>query len=565
MPNEFENLLSEAESQLLDQALEALDSKAPDDSSLDKEKNAKLILAEFQAALNAPDMGLDDDFFDHGGHSLIATRVIGRLLSQHSIEICFNDIFSNATAATLAAHAKQKTPQPKVENVAAETTVSAALDETQTAPLSFAQKSLWKLYSAFNFNQIFNIPFALRFLDPIDESAFEAAFRDLMVRHPVLRSLFREESGDTVQEIVSTEDLEAYKWFWFSYESTAADRQAEAKHLFDLSKELPLRLRFMVDEETGEQILSLLFHHVALDEWSVNLLMDELALAYRERASGGVPKWPDTPRPFHQFAIKQNQAGLDPSHLTYWTDLLSDAPKELSLFPESTPAKESSAAGGWVEYRLENNVADGLYSVAKANDASLFNVVYAAITAALHKLGNLDDLTVGTSVAARNDTEFFDTIGYFTTVVTHRIGFSENLTPAKLIQDVKRNVNESMPHSDVPIDLVQEALAKDEATKRENMFEVFIQLHAKNKFNGEFELQDGQKVRFRQIDPDKTESMLGLQFEVLEENIDGETLIRVMMSYRSDKYGPDRVKQIEQAVTDMFARFSDTGAMTATL
>ncbi|WP_438893643.1 phosphopantetheine-binding protein, partial [Bacillus cereus group sp. BC326] len=60
------------------------------------------ILAEFRTALANQTMTADDDFFDFGGHSLIATRVIGRLLSDHGIEIHINDMFSFPSAKQLA-------------------------------------------------------------------------------------------------------------------------------------------------------------------------------------------------------------------------------------------------------------------------------------------------------------------------------------------------------------------------------------------------------------------------------------------------------------------------------
>ncbi|OQV66657.1 hypothetical protein AK51_03315 [Serratia nematodiphila DZ0503SBS1] len=56
-------------------------------------------MQEFREALVAPEMTQDEDFFDRGGHSLVATRVIGRLLSLHQIEININDLFSHPTRA----------------------------------------------------------------------------------------------------------------------------------------------------------------------------------------------------------------------------------------------------------------------------------------------------------------------------------------------------------------------------------------------------------------------------------------------------------------------------------
>lgn len=517
---------------------------------------AALILAEFRAALNAPELGLDDDFFDHGGHSLIATRIIGRLLSQHGIELHFNDLFSYPSAAALALKAR------RTGEASPEASRAAPIEEAPSAPLSLAQASLWKAYAAFGFNEIFNLPFALDFLEPVDEALYGRAFTDVLDRHPGLRSLFRREDGGIVQQVVPTAELSHYKWFWTSAESVGVDRRDEAQHHFHLAKELPFRLRFLIDPATGRQVLSFLFHHVVLDEWSVNLMMDEIAYCYRVRAAGGMPVWSDAPAPFHEFARLQDAAGVDQEHLAYWTNMLHGAPEPQPILRRQDRAEpvgeEASAAGGWVEFKLDREATEGLYALAKQSSASLFNVVYAGIAASLRQLGSLPELVVGTSASGRSDAAFFDTVGYFTTVVAHRIRFDEAMSLGGLVGQVRNLVNESLPSSEIPIDLVEEALGMTPG--RDHLFEVFIQIHAKNKLNGELGLPDGRSITFRQVDPERHESMLGLHFEVMEEtDLAGERSIRVLMSYRSEHYGLQEVERITTTTSAVFTLMGRAG------
>ncbi|SHM95065.1 condensation domain-containing protein [Roseibium suaedae] len=528
------------------------------EASADKERDAiqAAILQEFRDALATPDLAASDDFFDFGGHSLVATRIIGRLLHNHCIEVRFNDLFSNPTAAGLARHARFTEGSNKVignGNVE----VHLAQADDANAPLGFAQMSLWKIYSAFGYGEIFNLPFALDFLDPVDEAIFGEAFLDLMKRHSGLRTLYFEtETGDVHQEIVPARKLDAYKWFWRSEESAGVDRNVEAAYRFDLSKELPVRLRFLRDPATGRQTLSFLFHHLALDEWSVNLLMDELATAYSARAGSKAPTWSSQPAPFIDFARKQVREGVADNHLAYWTDMLQDAPRELTLFedgPQET-SQDGSVAGGWVEMQLDHTVSEGLYALAKENGASLFNVVYAVIATSLQKLGELSDLVIGTSASGRTDSDYFDTIGYFTTVVAHRVRFARDASVRELIGSVKDMINGSMPYTDIPIDLVEAALGMTPG--KDHLFDVFIQIHARNKLNGSLTGPDGRTIDFRQVDPDKHESHLGLQFEVMEEVIGADRMIRVLMSYQTRRYSMAQVEEIRSCVTGMFEHFS---------
>ncbi|MBY7972493.1 peptide synthetase [Vibrio fluvialis] len=524
----------------------------------ERERIAALIAEAFGAALNRANFSIHDDFFDFGGHSLIATRVIGQLKTEHQVEVHINDLFSQPTAWGLAEHAISHSHSLPVQ----------AQNEVQPmrhhAPLSFAQASLWKAYAAFGYNELFNIPFALRFLDPVDETLFGLAFEDVMRRHSVLRTRFVTE-GDTVeQHVVPEADLSQYRWFWRSEDTSNVERQTalnqEASHVFDLSRELPVRLCFVRDPNSGLQYLSFLFHHVVLDEWSVNVLMDDLREAYQARASGSTPQWRAQPLPFSEYAARQHERGFDESHLAYWLKQFEGVPLDAPLLPElqNQPDAEPSDAGGWVEFKLDTNVALGLNQLARQQGASLFNVVYAAISLALKKLGAPSQLIVGTPASGRLDAEFFDTVGYFTTLAMHVVHFDRAESVAELIAQVKNTINESLDYSDVPIDWVEDALLGTR-TDKHHLFEVMIQLHAKNKLHGEL-MSAQQAVRFEQVDPEKSGSALGLQFEVMEERVGGEDRVRVLMSYRSDQYGDTQVKTLTETTQRMLARFAEPNA-----
>ena len=135
---------------------------------------------------------------------------------------------------------------------------------------------------------------------------------------------------------------------------------------------------------------------------------------------------------------------MQQQHLDYWLDALRGAPVGQPIFRQEAsthPAVPAPADvnGGWLEFEVDPAVAEGLYQLARRNNASLFNVVYAGITSALRLLGGPADLLVGTSTSGRNDAEFFDTVGYFTTVVVHRVRFDEGLTVAGLVSREKHH------------------------------------------------------------------------------------------------------------------------------
>lgn len=517
---------------------------------------ASIILDEFRAALVEPDMQLTDDFFDFGGHSLLATRIIGKLLSGHGIEVQFNDFFSAPSAAALAAHA-----HIMKQNDATAVAMDRQQD-VQRAPFALAQASLGRAYAAFEFGTIFNLPFALDFLDQVDEALFEQAFRDLLKRHASLRSTFHFEGSEAYQQIVPFEQLSEYKWFWPSQESRGATLKSEATYQFDLTRELPLRVRFIYDPQRQRQTLSLLIHHMAIDEWSLNVMMEELAQAYLARAADKAPTWSAPAPSFHEFALRQQATGINQQHLDYWTNMLRGATQGLALpspdYQASVPASEVSTNAQWFEIKPDQALTDNLYAFARRNNASLFGVVYTAIALSLHKLGNLKDLVIGTSASGRTDPGFYETVGYFTTMVAHRVQFDPQQAVGALIENTTRLINDSMAYADIPMEQIQQALGMTPADGL--LFDVYIQIHANNALNGTLSTPDAGTIRYRQIDPDKNQSMFGTQFEIMENTIDGKRSLRLVITYRSDRYSAAQMARLSTTIDQVFALFTTPDA-----
>lgn len=515
-----------------------------------------ILLEAFREALGEPQLTAEDDFFDHGGHSMLATMIIGRLRSQHGLELSLGDFFSASSAATLAARARRNASQGSAEVVA---------ETVEEAPLALAQASLGRAYQAFDFGTVFNLPFALRFLDPVDEQCFGQAFGDLLVRHASLRSTYHFELGEGRQRVVPVCQLSGFKWFWNSEESTQASLASEAAWRFDLTRELPVRVRFLREPGSDQQILSMLIHHMAIDEWSLNVMMKELAQAYRARAAGKAPQWAAPVPSFHSFAALQQAAGIDPQHLAYWVQHLQTARRGLIL-PESgepfaQPVAERAAA--WFDITPGEGVADALHSLARQQHASVFGVLYAAIALSLRQLGGLDELLIGTSASGRSDPAYFETVGYFTTMVAHRVQFNAGQTMGELIAQVTRTISDSMACATVPLEQIQQALGMTAADGL--LFDVYVQIHANNALNGALETADGSPVRYRQIDPEKNESMFGLQFEIMENQLEGQRQLRLVVTYRRDRYTPGQMTRLRERLDGLISRLAQPGAAALSL
>lgn len=497
-----------------------------------------IILAEFRNTLAEPDMTADDDFFDFGGHSLLATRVIGNLQKNHGIKLNFNDFFKSPTAGALAKIARQQ--QPAVS--------AAEVQPDQSAPLTLAQDFLWQAYSAFDFSPIYNLPFAIEFQQPVNEEILHQAFNDLIIRHIGLRTLFKTDKQQTRQYTVPVSELNQYKWFWPVSDSHGVTLSSEAAYKFDLTRELPLRIRLLT-ADNGNTVLSFLVHHMVIDEWSLNTIMADLSHAYAARLQGQAPVWANTVPAIHEFARRQQQNGINRQHLDYWRSRLQGAKKGLTLNTDAITLPENTAPQvKWLEIRFDSAFHQHISAFAKLHHASIFSVFYTAIATILQKEGNLDEIVIGTSASGRTDPNYFDTVGYFTTMVAHRTRFTPQQSFTALLADTSEQINESMDYADIPINYIQQALGIPD--NEGLMFDVYIHIHSNNALNGQLNTARGA-IPYRQILPERNESMFGLHFEIMENQINNQYSLSMIITYQAHRYPTVLVERIATEVQQL--------------
>ncbi|MCY1059909.1 non-ribosomal peptide synthetase [Nannocystis sp. SCPEA4] len=429
----------------------------------------------FAEVLGLSQVGVDDDFFALGGHSLAATRLSSRVRTTLGVELPVRAVFAARTVAGLLA-----------ELVHAEPVRPALAPEQRPAevPLSFAQQRLWFLHRLENAGASYNVPLALRLAGPLDRAALHAALNDLIARHEGLRTVFDDGTGTPHQRVVADARLEL-PIIDAREDAIEPLLVAEGRRSFDLARDLPIRAGLYA-LGPDLHVLLLVVHHIACDGWSIAPLWRDLGRAYAARRGGQAPDWTPLPVQVADHALWQRRVlgdEADPSsaaarQLVHWTAALRPLPAPLVL-PGARPRPPApSVRGDRVRFAVPRALHDGLAALAHDCRASLFMVLHAAFAALLTRSGAGHDLAIGSPIAGRTDEALDELVGFFVNTLVLRVSTAGDPRFTELVARVREVDLAAYAHQDLPFERLVEALRPARSAASHPLFNVMLVLQS---------------------------------------------------------------------------------------
>ncbi|MEU9862161.1 amino acid adenylation domain-containing protein [Streptomyces sp. NPDC047971] len=353
-------------------------------------------------------------------------------------------------------------------------------------PLSFAQQRLWFFNRLEGPSSTYNVPVVVRIGGALDAPALEAALRDVMGRHEVLRTVFEEAEGEPVQRVLPlAEAALALAPVDIEPERLEGALRETAELPFDLDTDLPVRATlFRVGAD--EHVLALVLHHITCDGWSLNPLLKDLGAAYDARTEGREHAGEPLPVQYSDYTLWQRELlgaegepdSLIGRQLAYWRETLADLPEELALpFDRPRPAV-GTFRGQEVDFRIGPEVHAGLLKLARETRGTLFMVVQAATAALLSRLGAGTDIPLGISIAGRTDQALDDLMGLFINTQVLRTDVSGDPSLRELVTRVRETSLDAYSHQDLPFDRLVEELNPVRHRSRHPLFQVGLELHS---------------------------------------------------------------------------------------
>ncbi|MFD8155730.1 condensation domain-containing protein, partial [Streptomyces sp. NPDC059720] len=427
---------------------------------------------------SAAPLSIDDSFFDHGGHSLLAARLIHRITATFGVTLTLRDVFRHPTPAALARRITEATGRPALP------ALTRAVARPDRLPLSSAQQRLWLVAGLHGPDTAYNVPMAFRLSGgEVDTAALRAAVGDLVRRHAPLRTRFATAEGQPYQVVTPAEEAAAGVFVEIR-EVTPAEAETElhaaARHAFDLATEHPLRIT-LLREAGGRSTLLVLLHHIATDGQSLRPLFADLSAAYAARTAGRAPDWEPLPLDYADYALWQRSAlegSVLDEQLAYWRTALADLPEELALVTDRPRPAVAGRRGDGIRVDFGRDLHKRVLELARAERCTPFMVLQAALAATLTRLGAGTDIPLGSPVAGRPDEALTDLVGFFVNTLVLRTDTSGDPDFRELLTRVRTTDLDAFSHQDAPFDLVLEAVNPARSLARHPLFQICLTLES---------------------------------------------------------------------------------------
>jgi amino acid adenylation domain-containing protein/thioester reductase-like protein len=397
--------------------------------------------------------GLDDSFLDLGGHSLAAMGVVAKVAHRFGVQLPLTAVFKAATLADFAAAIDRAAPSP----------VSLPTGRDR-APLSAGQQGVWfddQLADESNFT--IARTFGLR--GPVDPQALQAAISMLADRQPALRTIV-ESTTDGLWQVVQDNGPEL-RHLHVGTDDQARELVARATREPFGGNE-PLVRVLLISLEANRSVLHITLHHVIADDWSLDILFDELSACYEAAVAGTEPGLPPLDVRYTDVVPPDN------GDVSALAQRLHDYPGTIEL-PTDHPAPEVlSGRGDQVRFDLDAELTAALTALARDHRMSRFMLTMTAVYLLLAKHTQQRDICVGTPVAGRDRPGTAGLIGYFLAMLPVRVRPGDRHTVPELLAHVRETCLETYQHTDVPLPALARALGLHTARGRFPLFQVVL-------------------------------------------------------------------------------------------
>lgn len=306
----------------------------------------------------------------------------------------------------------------------------------------------------------YNVPLAFMLHGNLNLEAIREVLARIVARHEILRTVYRDGDNGPIQAIAPQLPDLLRTYTTDGEDGLVEAARFEAVHQFDLRNEPPLRVA-LVEAAPNLSALVLVFHHIAVDGWSIRLLLDELATGYNAITSGNQAVTEDPPLQYADWSAwqREQQATAEAEQrLIQASTRLAQVPMALSLPSPSSQAGERGAE--MVKFGIDLNLVTRVEQRARELGMTPYTLLASAYALVISRLGDCEQLVVATPIALRERSELQGTLGCFINTLRLFLDLHPNLAKHDYLHQVKQAMVAALDGRDIPYEQIMHQLVQ---------------------------------------------------------------------------------------------------------
>ncbi len=484
----------------------------------------------WQEVLGVKRIGIHDNFFEFGGQSLKATRVVSRINREFNVVVSLKEIFKYPSIQTLSEviNSSFKTEYKQIE----------VIPEEDSYEISNAQRRLWLLNQFEKDSIAYNMPSAFTLEGELNTDALNQAFFFMIERHESLRTVFVTENGEPRQKILKDPGfrIEIIDLGVSIEPEKEVEILAEKDLLTPFNLEIGALVRLSVIRIENEKNLLLFnMHHIISDGWSMNIFIREFLVCYSSFKEGNIPSLKPLRINYKDYSAWQNELLNNPENnrqREYWLRKLSGELPVLDLPSDSLRPVTQTFNGKYLDFSLSKEIHVDLNNLCLDNQVSLFMMLQALVKVLIYRYTGQSDIILGSPVAGRVHEDLEDQIGFYVNTLVFRDTITGETSFKDILYEVGKSCTEAFDNQDYPFDRLVEDLEINRDLTRSPLFDVMVVMQNNDRKTVDFEGLE--------LSPSRVENVVS-KFDMTFSFSENEEELVCGIEYNTDIYSDDRL------------------------
>jgi amino acid adenylation domain-containing protein len=492
----------------------------------------------WEEILGKEPIGLKDNFFDIGGHSLKATKLVSKIYRVFNRKIDLNDVFDLPSIEALLPFVLE-TDNQNYQAI-------PAVEEQAYYEASPSQKRTWILTQFEGASTVYNVPGAFRLEGNLNESALIESIEKMVERHEILRTTFVTIDGELKQKVnpyqpgrVDIQQLDL---------SAKPDKEKELESILNKESQIEIDLEQgplfrvkLIKMAAEETVFLYTLHHIIADGWSIQVLFKEVAQLYNAISSNQTASLPALKiqhKDYTYWLKDQLENDKLNNHQKYWLGQFADDIPVLD-FPTDYPRPAvKTYVGSSQHFIISESLTKKLRSLASQHDLSMFMLLMSAIKVLLMRYTEQEDLVVGTLISGREHPELENQIGFYGNTLPIRTQIGPSDTIGALLDRVRTNVLGAFKHGAYPFDYLIDQLPVNRDISRAPLFDVLL-THLNVGLFGD----EASKMNALELSSLSTGDALSTRFDLELVFTEYENEMSGNLTFNTDLFRPDTIER----------------------